>query len=199
MKKDITIRLNVNELIYDVQNKTHITGKSRENGQNYELVANMKANDDDEDIDQLTRSIQSHLGTLRVKLGEYTNEIVGQKIVGYTGVETNGVTAEQLSGGVTEAGTSISPKGSEVIVGHNDIMNRNDKVELTLHMPSNFNVSVAGSIASMCHRYIVFMTIADWFLMTDKADAAEYLQLSASNLEQLRDALSKRVRPTRRG
>lgn len=45
-KKTITLTLYVSELVYDIQNKTYLTGRSRRTGTNHEEVANMQANDD---------------------------------------------------------------------------------------------------------------------------------------------------------
>ena len=69
--KKITITLKLSELIYDVQNKTYLTGKSRRSGSNHEQVANMQANDDDENANQILRSISMAYATLKTKLSEY--------------------------------------------------------------------------------------------------------------------------------
>ncbi len=67
----VSITLYTSELIFDVQNKTYLTGRSRQDGQNYEAVANMQANDDDENLNQVMRSIQNAYATLQTKLSEY--------------------------------------------------------------------------------------------------------------------------------
>lgn len=69
--KPITITLSIPELVYDIQNKTYLTGKSRRTGSNHEEVANMQANDDDENANQILRSISMAFATLRTKLSEY--------------------------------------------------------------------------------------------------------------------------------
>ena len=56
-KKTITITEYMSELLYDIQNKTYLTGRSRQTGANHEEVANMQANDDDENANQIIRSI----------------------------------------------------------------------------------------------------------------------------------------------
>lgn len=48
MKKSINLELKMSELIYDIQNKTYLTGRSLSSGSNHSHVANMQANDDDE-------------------------------------------------------------------------------------------------------------------------------------------------------
>lgn len=67
----IYINLDINEIVYDIQNKTYLTGKSRHEGNNHELVANMQANDDEENANQVLRSVQTAFSNLKTKLGEY--------------------------------------------------------------------------------------------------------------------------------
>ncbi len=67
----IHINLDLNEIIYDIQNKTYLTGKSRHDGTNHEQVANMQANDDEECANQILRSIDSAFNSLKTKLSEY--------------------------------------------------------------------------------------------------------------------------------
>lgn len=74
-RKNVTITLYVQELIYDVQNKTYITGRSRYNGKNHEEVANMQANDDDENLSQIARCVQKGFSDLKTKLSEYITNV----------------------------------------------------------------------------------------------------------------------------
>lgn len=67
----IFINLDINEIIYDIQNKTYLTGKSRRDGQNHEQVANMQVNDDEENANQVLRSIAMAFSCLKNTLGEY--------------------------------------------------------------------------------------------------------------------------------
>lgn len=67
----VTIKLDLNEIVYDIQNKTYLTGKSRKDGNNHELVANMQANDDEENANQVLRSVTMAFSNLKTKLGEY--------------------------------------------------------------------------------------------------------------------------------
>ncbi len=69
--KTIDIKLNISEIVYDVQNKTYLTGKSRNTGSNHEQVANMQANDDEENANQVLRSISTAFANLKMKLSEY--------------------------------------------------------------------------------------------------------------------------------
>ena len=64
-------------------------------------------------------------------------------------------------------------------------------------MPSNFNPATNDTIGAALHQYIVNSAIGEWFTITDKADAADYLTLAAANLAEIREAINKRVRPTR--
>lgn len=160
-KKNLKITLYVSELLYDIQNMTYLTGKSRQTGQNHEEVANMQASDDDEHKSQLLRSISSSFDTLKTKLSEY------------------------LAGTATTANDILLDDSSS------------KKLELSLLMPENYNASTADTISAQSHQYIVNMSVADWFNITNKADASDYVSKAAVNLETIREAINKRVRPTR--
>lgn len=161
-KKDLKITLYYSELIYDVQNKTYLTGRSRSDGNNFEAVANMQANDDDENLNQVMRSIGGAIASLRTALGEFI-------------VET-GETATNI--------LNIAEDGA--------------KVELTLTMPSNYNNATRDTVASASHKFIVNTAIGDWFAITNKADAADYIAMANANIVELRDAINRRLRPSRK-
>lgn len=72
MKLSITI--DVKELIYDIQNKTYLTGRSRSDGKNHRQVALMQANDDDENHNQIMRSISSAFAKVEAELSEVLEE-----------------------------------------------------------------------------------------------------------------------------
>lgn len=73
-RKTITLTLHLNEVIYQVQNKTYLTSKSRSNGNNFEEVANMQANSDEENMSQIMGSIKSAVASFRMKMSEYISE-----------------------------------------------------------------------------------------------------------------------------
>ena len=160
-KKTITLTLYVSELVYDIQNKTYLTGRSRQTGSNHEEVANMQANDDDENANQVMRSIQNAFGTLKTKLAEWLND--------------DGTTSSDELMSITDKST----------------------LEVALNMPSNYNNSTRDAISAALHQYIVNTAIGDWFTITDKADASDYFTLATNNLEAIREAVNKRLRPTR--
>lgn len=72
MKKSITLKLNMPEIIFDIQNKTYLTGRSSADGSNHSHVANMQANADDENAAQILRSITMAYGILQNRLSEYS-------------------------------------------------------------------------------------------------------------------------------
>ena len=73
-KKAITVTLHMSEIIYDVENKTFLTGRARYNGQNFEESADMRANEDPENRNQVIRSIGNAFDTLKTKVSEYLAE-----------------------------------------------------------------------------------------------------------------------------
>lgn len=158
-KKTITITLYASELVYDVQNKTFLTGRSRATGANHEEVAHMQANDDEENNNQILRSLGNALGALKTKLSEF----------------------------ISATGTSAN---DALIDGQTNI-------SISLSMPSNYNNATVEAITAAAHQYLVNTAIADWFTITNKADASDYVSIAGANLEQIREALNKRVCPTR--
>lgn len=74
-KKELTITLVKSELIYEVQNKTYLTGRSRETGENHEQVANMQMNDDEEHKNQILRSLGDAYRELKTKLSNYLADV----------------------------------------------------------------------------------------------------------------------------
>lgn len=160
-KKNLTITLHMSELIYDVQNKTFLTSRSRSDGTNMEFVSHMQANHDDENANQIVRSIGNAFSTLKNKLSEYIDE-------------------SSASGSVSNA-----------------LISSSDNLVLSLSMPSNYNRATADTIGAAMHQYLVNVALSDWFTITNKTDAAEYAALSQVNLNEIRDAINKRVRPTR--
>lgn len=64
----------MSEIIYDVENKTFLTGRARYNGQNFEESADMRANEDPENRNQVIRSIGNAFDTLKTKVSEYLAE-----------------------------------------------------------------------------------------------------------------------------
>lgn len=73
MKKTISLKLKMSEIIYDVQNKTYLTGRSAASGDNHAHVANMQANDDDENAAQVLRSITMASAILSNRLAEFVD------------------------------------------------------------------------------------------------------------------------------
>ena len=63
----------MSEIIYDIQNKTYLKGRSKVEA-DAAKKAYMQANDDDENLNQVLRSIGNAYGSLKSELSEYINE-----------------------------------------------------------------------------------------------------------------------------
>lgn len=163
-KKNICIKLYLSLLYFDIKNKTYLTGRSRDTGENHEAVANMKANDDEEDASQIMQSVGNAVGVLKSKLSEYLDETL-------------------------TAADNIPLECPEI--------DSQEAVTICLKMPSNFNESVTDTIAKAAHQYVVNFAIGDWFTITNKADAQDYTTLAGAQLEIIREAINRRVRPVR--
>lgn len=157
MKSPVNITLSIDELVYDVRNITHLTSRSRDNGENYVAAANIQLDDRAENHNQLLRFINNAFAALKNLLAEYLEQ------------------------------------------QDNDSDNSTDdsNITFTLQMPANFNQAVTSTITHACHQYIVNMAVADWYTITDKADAAEYYSAAAASIQSLKEALTKRKRPQR--
>lgn len=161
----LTVDIQVKELMFDIMNKTFLTGHAREaegKGQNYEAASNMQASEDDENSYQLRRSIANAFSALKSLLGEYLDD--------------NKTTSNNI------IQTEIDNDG---------------KLSLAFKLPSNYNNASADSLGNGIHAYIVDIAVADWFTITNKADAKDYLDHSVISLETVKRALYKRSRPTR--
>jgi len=75
------------------------------------------------------------------------------------------------------------------------IMNDSTNISIALSMPNNYNKNAVDAITTAVHQYFVNTAIADWFTITNKSDATDYIAQAADNLEALRKALNKRSRP----
>lgn len=95
----------------------------------------------------------------------------------------------------TEAGEYLSESG---LMTDNRVISEEDDLMLNLTMPSNFNEASTAGVGEAIHDYIVKTTVADWYLVTNKQDAQEYVALAQKSLESIRKSLSKRSRPMRR-
>lgn len=156
----ISISISIPEIVYDVQNKTYLTGKSRAQGANHREVALMQANDDDENINQILRSIQSGLSNVRLELGEW--------------IESDGGAA-----------------------GNTALPDRNSDISLEVHVPGNYNLAMTQPLTDAIHQYLVAYCVAEWFTITNKADAGEYETLAETARQTVSRALSERRRPRR--
>lgn len=163
-KKELTVNLQVKEIMYDIMNKAYLTGRAREaeTSKNYEAASNMQASEDEEESTQLRRSIANHFTSLKSLLGEYLSE--------------DKTTSDNLI---------------------NKEIDDDGVLTLMFRLPSNYNNASADSLGKGMHTYIVDMSLADWFTITNKADADSYISHASVSLENVKRALYKRSRPSR--
>ena len=68
---------------------------------------------------------------------------------------------------------------------------------LNLTMPSNFNEAATAGVGEAIHDYLKNTAIAEWYMVTNKADAEQYVALAQKSLVSIQQAVSKRSRPKR--
>lgn len=95
----------------------------------------------------------------------------------------------------TELGEYLNENGTTTDNSHYD---GSTDLVLNLTMPSNFNEAATTGVGEAVHAYLANSAIADWYMVTNKADAADYASLAAKSLENIRKSVSKRSRPMRR-
>lgn len=71
------------------------------------------------------------------------------------------------------------------------------QLTLAFKLPSNYNNASADSLGNGIHAYLVDLSLAEWFTITNKADAQDYMNHATTSLEVVKRALYKRSRPTR--
>ena len=152
-KKNLTVKLKVQELMFDIMNKAYLTGQAREaGGKGYEEASNMQASEDDENSYQLRRSLANAFSGLKSILGEYLDE---------------------------------------------DKTTTNNIIQNEFKLPSNYNSASSDAMGNNIHAYLVDVALSEWFIITNKEDAKDYVDHSAASLEVVKRALYKRSRPTR--
>lgn len=162
-KKTLTVTQEVKELMYDIMNKSYLTGQAREaGGMDYEASSNMQASEDNENSYQLRRSLANAFSSLKSLLGEYLDE---------------------------DKSTSNDIIPQEI--------DNDGQLVLTFKLPSNYNNASADSLGNGIHAYLVDVALYEWFTITNKADAQDYLTHSTASFEIVKRALYKRSRPNR--
>lgn len=68
---------------------------------------------------------------------------------------------------------------------------------LSLKMPSNFNEAATTGVGEAIHDYLKNSAIAEWYMVTNKADAEQYIALAQKSMQSIQQAVSKRSRPKR--
>lgn len=176
MSKSITVILYKSEVAYDVQNKSYLTARSRQDGANVEFVANMQANDNPPEMNQIMRSIGGAFDKLLTKLSPYIAEIVNEKKAGC---------------GQTRAATDLPTDNTLMPVAGNEL-----RIELT--MPDNFNQSFLGAAKTGMHEYLVNSVLSEWFTLTNPQEATLYFAQAESNFQQIKMSLDSRIKPLKR-
>lgn len=93
----------------------------------------------------------------------------------------------ELAEYLTESGLTTDNKAMD---GESDLV-------LDLSMPSNFNEAATAGLGEAVHDYLKNVAIGEWYLVTNKADAQDYVSLSKVSLENIRKSVSKRCAPQR--
>ena len=154
--KTIDIVLYMSELVYDIQNKTYLTGEASANDDNFKHISDIQLSEDEEQVNQIRRSIENSVKALSNVLADHM---------------------------------PINEEFSTNKLGDNK------NLIIKLSLPSNFNSALTDSISTAMHQYIVNRSIGEWFLITNGPNVESYMTSAAANINQIRESISKRVRP----
>lgn len=94
----------------------------------------------------------------------------------------------------SELSEYLDEDGTEVDNSHLDWT---QNLVLNLKMPSNFNEAATAGIGEAVHDYLKNSAVAEWYLVTNKADAEDYFALAQKSMSSIQQAVSKRSRPNR--
>ncbi|MDE6235993.1 MAG: hypothetical protein K2M56_09615 [Muribaculaceae bacterium] len=92
----------------------------------------------------------------------------------------------------TTLGEYLDENGTETDNSHFD--GESDLV-LNLEMPSNFNEAATTGVGEAVHAYLANMAIAEWYVVTNKADADQYFAMAQKSMAMIEQTVSKRSRP----
>lgn len=79
----------------------------------------------------------------------------------------------------------------------NTEIDNDGKLTLVFQMPSNYNLAGVSSMGENAHAYLVYITVSEWFAITNPQEQQNYATLAATSLEHLKRAFYRRERPTR--
>lgn len=88
-------------------------------------------------------------------------------------------------------------QGASLSADNEFFANDSDDNKINLLLPANYNAGLRNSLATMIHDYVVSAALRQWFQLTFKADASDYVQLNNVELDDIKSAVSKRVAPSR--
>lgn len=187
MAKRIFITLYKTELLYDVQNKTYLTARSRDNGQDPSITANMQANNGESEANQLMRSLGNAFSLLLPKLSPYLCNVVEVK--------------ENAAGKCScKYRTEIDTSPDDIYVTDNKLVEQadNNEFSIPLKMPDNFNDGFIGAITTALHEYMVSIATAEWFTLSNPQEAVLYYEQANIKLSEAKNYLHARIMPVKR-
>ena len=74
-KKEVTVRLIMDELLYDIMNETYLRGRTLLDDKNYKKVASMYASLDADNRDKVMRSVKRACSEVRGEASEYLDQV----------------------------------------------------------------------------------------------------------------------------
>ena len=174
-KKQLTVTLQIRELIYDVQTKTYNTAESlKASGKlKYDGAAHVMASDDEESLYELKRAIATAIGDAHVALSEFL--AVGN---------TAGTFDNRLPVSI-DGNPSATPPTQPTTIS------------VVFQFPSNYKNASFKTFGNGLHDYIVNRAAYVWYRQVVPEIAQACLADADAALEQVNKAMYSRKRPVR--
>lgn len=159
---DVKVTMEVGELLFDIMDKTDLTGVSREaQGLDFKAAAEMKASADERGY-QLRRSLNDAWTSAKAELSEYVSDAT--------------TTADNLVRATIDS-------GGQLVMGFG--------------LPENYNPASTDALAGSLHEYLVDKAMFAWYMLTNRPEAADYLQMAGAAMDRAKRAMYSRRRPVR--
>lgn len=147
----ITITLNKDQLLYDIQNITYTVGLNRNSGSNFEQVSNIQNNGEGGDLDMMLRSIETGYNEIKRNVNRFISESTASSTNTFTTNSGSFTLVLTMPGNFNQASVdSIKSSAHEYIVCHSLIdwftAVKPDEVKIYAEKKAEANISLLSAL-----------------------------------------------------
>lgn len=171
MKNTYTIKLDDNDLLYDVQVKTYLVAQGA-TSDSAETRSVIQVDDAETANAQIRLSLDRAYNALCSSIPEYL-DIYSDNVQGSDCLVVDGGPCDGECG-------------------------YNGGYTITLLMPDNFHARMLRTASAAAHSYMVHSAVAEWFTLVRKQEAEVHASIATGAFNEFRQALDERERPCSR-